>query len=143
MSERTALMDCCLHNQFHSVCSIGSDAWSQRNCSGRISEIFEMKLESWILPGTFELKPDPLSGVHLLFRFQGLHQTKQSAGVARIIPQTLAENSFCFIGVPTAIGPRRATHEWGNTREAVRHRPGRPELSRTSSRFRQPVWDRP
>ena len=73
MSERTALTGRCLHNQFHSVCSLGSDAQSERNCSGRISEIFEMKLESWILPGAFELKPDPLRGVHLLFRLQGFH----------------------------------------------------------------------
>src|SRR5262249_23761685 len=56
----------------------------------QFSEIFKMKSKRRVSPGTLEFTANPVSGLELLLSFQGLHQPKESPGIARISPETFA-----------------------------------------------------
>jgi hypothetical protein len=64
----------------------------------RFSEIFDAKMVR-TFPGALEFISNPLHGILIVLRLQGLHQAKESTRVTRIPAQTLSEYRYSLLCV--------------------------------------------
>ena len=67
---------------------------SNDTAQAQVSKVFNMKLETWISPGTLEFTLDPLRGIQFLLRFQRLHESEKRTWVTWIPTETFSKHPF-------------------------------------------------